>query len=257
MAEKSGIAWTDATFNPWWGCEKLSEACAHCYAERDAKRFSKGVSTYWGKDTARRFFNEGHWGEPYKWNAKARKDGYPLRVFCGSMCDIFEDRVDLNDQRMKLWKVIEDTPNLIWLLLTKRPANIVMMIPFDWKFKSMPLNVWFGTTVENQYHVDRLMEISVMKNWTDSIFVSVEPMLGAVDFGKWWDVPKWVIVGGESGAGARRMIISWAEYLRNECIEREIPFFMKQLGGFPDKRDNMLQWDTDLRIRQFPKEMRR
>lgn len=252
MGEKSGIAWTDATFNPWWGCTKLSEACANCYAERDSKRFG---GNYWGKDAPRRFFGKHHWDQVYDWDNKARKAGCLTRVFSGSMCDIFEDRPDLKEPRMQLWELIERTENLIWLLLTKRPENIINMIPFDWKWHAIPIHVWFGTTVENQHHVDRLIDIAALKTWTDNIFVSVEPMLGQVDFGEWWYVPKWVIVGGESGTGAREMKRGWIEHLKRICREKEIPFFLKQLGGFPDRRCDMSKWDADLRIQELPKEM--
>jgi protein gp37 len=129
------------------------------------------------------------------------------------------------------------------------------MIPFDWKWKSIPPYIWFGTTVENEHHVDRLMDMAGLKTWTNNIFISVEPMLSPVDFDVWWEVPKWVIVGGESGANARPINLEWVRQLRNTCKEKDIPFFLKQLGGYPDRRCDISKWDVDLRVQQLPKEM--
>jgi protein gp37 len=251
MSEISKIAWTDATYNPWWGCTKVSDACKYCYAERDAKRFG-GTTEFWGEGTHRRFFNEGHWNEPLKWNEKARTTGKRIKVFCGSMCDVFEKREDLDIHRFHLWTLIEKTYYLNWLLLTKRPENIVMSIPFEWKFGKLPSNVWFGTTIEKQEYVDRLIDIAAVKSWTDNIFVSVEPMLGPVDFGELWHIPKWVIIGGESGSNARPMDMKWAFDLLLKANENKVPTFMKQLGGYPDKRDNINYFPGYLRIREFP-----
>lgn len=251
MGEHSKISWTDATFNPWWGCQKVSEGCTYCYAERDAKRFSD--SDLWGKDTPRRFFGRKHWAQPEEWNKKARKEGKRIKVFCGSMCDVFEARPDLSEQRKRLWTLIEDTEHLEWLLLTKRPMNIVNMIPDDWKWDDMPDNVWFGTTVEDQERATRLVYISEMKNWTNQIFISVEPMLGPVIIPEsLWTVPKWIIVGGESGAGARAMSPQWAFNLLLAAHAHGVPAFMKQMGGYPNKRDDINFFPTYLRVQQFP-----
>src|SRR5579859_1859246 len=122
MAANSKISWTDHTFNPWWGCVKVSPACDHCYAESFSKRVGQNI---WGVDSPRRFFGDKHWTEPLKWNRDALKDfGRPARVFCASMADVFEVRDDLIPHRIRLFDLIKDTPNLLWNLLTKRAQEV-------------------------------------------------------------------------------------------------------------------------------------
>ena len=117
------------TFNPWWGCVEVSPGCAHCYARTFSKRVG---SAKWGKDETRRFFGDSHWNEPRKWNAAAAEMGERRKVFCASMADVFEDRADLGSQRARLFALIEETPHLDWLLLTKRPQNVRSMVPLRW-----------------------------------------------------------------------------------------------------------------------------
>src|SRR4030095_14278146 len=107
MAKNSQIEWTHHTFNPWWGCQKVSPACDNCYAELWAKRMGRQL---WGKDAPRRFFSEAHWREPLKWNHNAQVAGIRERVFCASMADVFERRSDLTEQRLRLWELIRSTP---------------------------------------------------------------------------------------------------------------------------------------------------
>src|SRR5271166_5607806 len=147
MGKNSKIEWTDHTFNPWWGCTKVSEACKNCYAEAWSKRVGQKV---WGPTANRRFFGEKHWLEPVKWNADTQA-GRRRRVFCASMADVFEDRRELDPWRQKLWDLIEVTPRLDWLLLTKRPELVATLARWgdDW-----PPNVWLGTTVEDQESAD-------------------------------------------------------------------------------------------------------
>lgn len=121
MAKDSGIEWTHHTFNPWWGCVRLSPACAHCYAETWARRVGMDL---WGGDAPRRFFSENHWREPLRWNSEAQRLGVRARVFCASMADVFEPRTDLDPWRERLWGLIEKTSHLDWLLLTKQPGHI-------------------------------------------------------------------------------------------------------------------------------------
>src|ERR1051325_9210230 len=151
MGKTTGISWTDHTFNPWWGCVKVSPACDSCYAETWAHRTGHEV---WGKDAPRRFFGDRHWQEPLHWNEQAAKDGQRRKVFCASMADVFERRDDLNESRSRLWKLIEATPLLDWLLLTKRPYNISLMIPVYWLQNPVP-NAWFGVTAENEEYAQR------------------------------------------------------------------------------------------------------
>src|SRR5262249_54064076 len=125
MGDKTAIEWTDHTFNPWWGCVEVSPACDFCYARTWAQRRGHPV---WGTDAPRRFFGEAHWGEPLRWNRRAAATGRRARVFCASMADVLEERHDpvgalLEQARARLWATIEATPNLDWLLLTKRPAG--------------------------------------------------------------------------------------------------------------------------------------
>ncbi len=222
MGENTKIEWCHHTFNPWWGCWKVSEACANCYAETWAKRTGNSV---WGKDAPRRFFGDKHWNKPLKWNRQAKADGVRRRVFCASMADVFEDREDLVDQRRRLFRVIASTPDLDWLLLTKRPQNVIPLTPtFD---DYLPKNIWLGTTAENQERWDE--RVPVLASIPASVrFVSAEPLLGPIKMGK--HRPNWLIVGGESGPGARPMHKEWVESLRGQCDDRTA-FFFKQWGG--------------------------
>lgn len=232
MGQDSKIEWTHHTFNPWWGCVKISPGCAHCYAESFAKRTGNAV---WGAESPRRFFGEKHWSQPKKWNAAAKAEGRRKRVFCASMADVFEDRADLRGERVKLLNLIDETPWLDWLLLTKRPQNIARLMDeamngnFDRlrTFRDHMPNVWLGTTAEDQDRYDErlpwLFQIEATVH-----FVSAEPLLGPLTLGA--VPPDWVIVGGESGGKARPMPREWVESLRVQCDERTA-FFFKQWGG--------------------------
>ncbi len=227
MSEQTGISWCDHTFNPWWGCTKVSPACTHCYAETFSKRVGLKV---WGAGSERRFFGQKHWAEPLKWNHKAIKDGTRRRVFCASMADVFEDRPDLVEERARLFDVIDETPALDWLLLTKRPENLARMVPPYWGGKVWP-NVWLGTTVENQQYADEriphLLDVDCAVR-----FLSVEPMLGPITL-----TPEtlmqldWIIAGGESGAHCRTSEPDWFRSLRDQCHAAGVYFHFKQWGG--------------------------
>jgi len=223
------IEWTKHTFNPWWGCEKVSDACKHCYAEAMAARLGKRV---WGKESPRKFMSESHWKGPLKWNREAEKLGERHKVFCASMADVFEDREDLIEERNRLWKLIDETPHLDWQILTKRPENIERMIPWaEW-----PHNVWLGTTVENQKCAEQRLP-HLLKHNAVVRFLSCEPLLEEIDLSKWVNHSKlhpvdWIIAGGESGPKSRPMDPRWAKGLRDFCIEQEIPFFFKQWGNW-------------------------
>lgn len=232
MGRNSEITWTHHTFNPWWGCTKISEACKYCYAEAWSKR--SGVKI-WGPTAERRFFGKEHWREPIEWNKGAKKLNERRRVFCASMADILENRPDLDVWRARLWKLIEDTPWLDWLLLTKRPENFVKMVPWS---NTWPPNVWIGTTVENQERATQ--RIPILLQYRAAIkFVSCEPLLGPVDLSQWLNHRNekqfcigidWVIAGGESGFNARPMHPIWGRTLRDQCVAAEVPFHFKQWG---------------------------
>lgn len=189
MSENSKIEWTTHTFNPWWGCVKVSPACAHCYAEAFAKRVGQNV---WGVDAPRRFFGAKHWEEPLRWNRVAAASGERARVFCASMADVFEAhkeldvQVQLNEARAQLWALIKQTPSLDWLLLTKRPENIRGMLPADWD-NGYP-NVWLGTTVENQEWAEKRI-VHLLRAPAVVHFLSCEPLLGDLDIRPWLYVP--------------------------------------------------------------------
>jgi protein gp37 len=237
MAQNSKIEWTHHTFNPWWGCVKVSPACKNCYAQAWSNRLGLDL---WGGKANRRFFSDHHWKEPLKWNRDAEASGERRRVFCASMADVFERRAELNQWREKLWPLIEQTPFLDWLLLTKRPENVAIYAP--WK-EVWPDNVWLGTTAETQKWADK--RIPVLLKYPAAVkFVSCEPLFGEINLSNWLQpISKkrtglnWVIAGGESGAKARPMSPLWAEVLRDQCLEKDVPFHFKQWGHWGPEAD--------------------
>ena len=270
MAENSLIEWTEHTFNPWMGCTMVAPECTHCYAK--TLMDDRYGNVKWGPKGTRVVTAASTWAKVLKWDRDAAKAGVPARVFCCSLADVFEDDRDctggedrgmhtLNDVRARLWALIESTPNLIWLLLTKRPQNILGMVPAAWLEPGRwPENVWTGTSAGCQATADaavpKLLEVPGRH------FLSCEPMLGPVDLaplfglkpGREWadclcdeidpsDKPcmvcvckraanpiDWVICGGESGPGARPMHPDWARGLRDQCVAAAVPFFFKQWG---------------------------
>jgi len=235
MAKDSKIEWTHHTFNPWWGCIKVSPACKHCYAESWARRL--GLELWSGK-SPRRFFGDAHWREPLRWDRDAQAAGRRRRVFCASMADVFEARRELDQSRQRLWALIESTPNLDWLLLTKRPERVPENAP--WK-KVWPTNVWLGTTVENQHWASKRIP-ALLNNRAKVLFISAEPLLGPVDLRQWLRAPSdrksgldWVIAGGESGPHARPMNPAWVVSLQDQCAAVGAAFHFKQWGHWgPD-----------------------
>lgn len=131
MGVTTGIAWTDHTFNPWIGCAHVSPGCDHCYAEAGTSaRIARGRGLpLWGEGAARQVTSPDYWKQPLRWDRAAAKEGVRRRVFCASLADVFEDRRDLDAARCALWDMIEQTPNLDWLLLTKRPQNVLRLAP--------------------------------------------------------------------------------------------------------------------------------
>lgn len=230
MAKDSRIEWTHHTFNPWWGCVKVSAACDHCYAETWAKRLGKQV---WGPSSGRRFFGDAHWKEPLKWNREALEENVRRRVFCASMADVFENRQDLIPHRVRLLELIASTPQLDWLLLTKRIHLVRKQLPKGYEF---PQNVWLGATVENQDSAGKRLKY-LMEFASPSVrFLSCEPLLGPIDLaehlvrGKNGTRLDWVIAGGESGYGSRPMDPAWPTALQQQCVAADVPFHFKQWG---------------------------
>lgn len=244
MGKDSKIEWTDHTFNPWWGCTKVSPGCSACYAMELANRYG----TAWGPTATRRMFGAKHWAEPLRWNKAAEKAGRRARVFCASMADVCEDRPELVEPRHQLATLILSTPALDWLLLTKRPENFRRLFDPLWEEPEWPENVWAGTSVENQEMADKripeLVQVPAAVR-----FLSVEPLLGPVDLMlcRWFqgdpnphpadrskDIHH-VICGGESGPHARPMHPNWARSIQKQCEGAGVPFLFKQWGEWSPK----------------------
>lgn len=182
MAADSKIEWCDYTFNAWAGCTNVSPACDHCYAERDTARY-KFVE--WGPHAQRRKTSPATWAKPYQWQRSHEKffsqNGRRQRVFANSWSDVFDNAAP-QEWRNELFHTIHMTPDLDWLLLTKRPQNMAGMLPYDWG-DGWP-NVWLGVTVENQQEADRRIPI-LMSTPAAVRFLSCEPLLGPVDVERW------------------------------------------------------------------------
>lgn len=240
MAENTAIEWASHTFNPWIGCTKISPACDHCYAEAWNQRYEGGKN--WGPQAPRR--RTKNWGGPRKWNREALQKGVRQRVFCASLADIFDNHPTIEQcWRDDLWGLIRETPNLDWLLLTKRPQFIKNMLPKDWGKEGYG-NVWLGATVENQKYADHRIP-HLLSNPARVHFLSCEPLLGPLDLTRylsatgdpirnWQDVPmilNWIITGGESGPEFRSADPEWFRSLRDQCSNAGVPFLFKQWEG--------------------------
>jgi protein gp37 len=293
VAAQTEIAWCDSTFNPWIGCTNVSPGCDHCYAEQQDK-FRGWTPEGWGAGKPRRRTSESLWAQPLKWNAEpfyqctacGWRGGHlelekrpcgcrsehmihaRRRVFCASLADVFDNEVDIS-WRADLFFLIEQTPNLDWLLLTKRIGNVTRMVaetsdylatvhkPLAWPLP----NVWLGATIVNQDEADRDIP-KLLATPARVRFLSMEPLLGEVDLSQWLfpfqpckdcpcpnpDVSRegleqccrdpelmpsgihWVIAGGESGPKARPMHPDWARALRDQCAAAGVPFLFKQWG---------------------------
>jgi protein gp37 len=218
----TAIEWTEHTFNPWWGCTKVSAGCTNCYAEALARRYGHNV---WGT-SQRRTFSDAHWREPLKWNAAALAEGRPHRVFCASMADVFDEDAPPSEQ-VRLWSLIEATPWLQWQILTKRPQRIAECVPAAW-LEVPRHNVWLGTSIEGPSVLGRISDL--VRVPAAVRFLSIEPLLERI--------PKlplrgvhWVIVGGESGSRSRPMEPEWVRSIRDRCTTAGVSFFFKQWGG--------------------------
>lgn len=275
MAENSAIEWCDHTFNPWEGCQKVGPGCDHCYAETRNARFGGGSAPNWGPSAPRRRTSPANWRKPLAWQADAARflaeHGRRQRVFCASLADVFDNAVP-REWRVDLLATIRATPNLIWLLLTKRIGNVTAMVS-DCGYPSLPPNVWLGATVVNQEEADRDIP-KLLAAPARVRFLSMEPLLGPVDLTRvflgeggidlaadappeWkgvktvrfnvdalkgapsigWPPLDWVIVGGESGPGARPMHPDWARSLRDQCAAAGTAFLFKQWGEWTPSLD--------------------
>lgn len=265
--QNSLISWTHHTFNPWIGCAKVHAGCKHCYAEELMDTRYGRVE--WGPNGTRSRTKT--WGEPRKWNRKAEQLSERHRVFCCSLADVFEDRTELRPWRKQLFQLIDETPHLDWLLLTKRPENIRRMWTKPAAYNSdlkgfCRNNVWLGTSVSNQETATPALTLLQCRELAPVLFLSCEPLIGPIDLhrvetptGKLYSVLTgfvadgesrqtgsftddlgfrrptidWVIVGGESGKQARECKTEWLVDIKRQCFG-QVAFFMKQLGAKTD-----------------------
>jgi protein gp37 len=219
------IEWTDYVLPPWLGCSRVSEGCDLCYAEDwTVRRFHKAG---WGPHAPRVRTVNSTWDKPLAWNRKAERDGKPAFVFCSELSDVFDNQAP-DDWRADLWRLIEATPHLVWLLLTKRPQNVMRMIPAAWR-TGLPRHVWLGVSAETQMRAKQRLP-ALCRIPAARRFVSAEPLLEVVDLAPWLDRIDWVIAGAESGprGKARSMDLDWVRTLRDQCVAADVAFFFKQ-----------------------------
>ena len=216
MSESSSIEWTEATWNPTTGCSPVSAGCAHCYAQRLALRLqAMGNPNY--ANGFRLTLHEHMLGVPLSW----RK---PRMVFVNSMSDLFHTQVPFNFTD-SVFKTMRACPQHIFQLLTKRSAK---MLAYARRLERWPKNVWAGVTVEDARVKSRISDLRAVPAAVR--FLSCEPLIA--DVGRLpLDGIHWVIVGSESGPGARPMQKAWVESIRRQCEDAEVAFFFKQWGG--------------------------
>lgn len=294
MGDKSAIQWTDATWNPWMGCHKVSPGCKNCYMFREQK--------FYGNDPNIVRRSKTTFDAPLKWKE-------PKRIFTCSWSDFFIEEAD--PWRDEAWEIIRKTPQHTYQILTKRPERIKDHLPAFWG--ELYGRVWLGVSVENQKSANQRIPI-LLDVPASRRFLSCEPLLGPVSLvtatpagesgwdyvNNYWEDSEpeefieeceaecdwinygddlvynpehreyvndryrgakyhtfrqeidWVIVGGESGPGCRPMDMAWARDIVTLCRDMEVPVFVKQLGGHPNKRGKPEEWPEDLRVREFP-----
>lgn len=297
MGEATGIAWTDHTANFWMGCQRVSPGCEHCYAETLVTN-RMGLKVWGPASTTERKRTVSAWKDVPRWDRGARRDGVRRKLFVSSLADIFEDHPQVAPWRAEALALLERCTNLDVQLLTKRPENIMRMVPGHWR-AAWPAHVWIGTTVEDQRRaserIQHLLGVPAAVR-----FLSCEPLIEGIDIARRL-VPhlacdccgavreghtlcaecgfdgsfgqrgiQWVIVGGESGPGARPFDVAWALGLIERCREAGVAVFVKQLGanpfdsiGYTTTRDTALdlrsragadpaEWPDGLRVQEFP-----
>jgi len=253
--ENSKIEWTDHTANLWWGCTEVHEGCDRCYAKIFSHRYDGGTPL-WGKDAPRRRI-KGVWDALDKFQRHAFDANKIHRVFVGSMMDIFEKSRPLVDRdgtgidgetgelRKELFKRISEGryPNLLFLLLTKRPSNILKYIPKEW-IEQPRQNVMYGTSVVNQQTFDTL--VPQLNKVNGHKFLSIEPQLDHINLDRGLvNGIDWIIQGGESGGHKRPFNLEWGRSMRDQCKNLGIPYFFKQIN-------KIQEIPKDLMIREFP-----
>ena len=269
MSENSKIGWTDHTWNPWEGCQKVGPGCDHCYAETRNARFCGGHADNWGPGAPRRRTSVANWRKPFRWNAAhaafAAVHGRRQRVFCASLADVFDNEVPI-EWFIDVLDVWRQTPNLDKQILTKRIGNVTKRlgeafnalllredcddnptVPWlaTWIAGNAPADIWLGATIVNQAEADRDIP-KLLRTPAKTRFLSMEPLLGHVDVfstitgellhtsGNDYNPGSidWIIAGGESGTGAsiRHMHPAWPRSLRDQCAAADVPFNLKQWG---------------------------
>lgn len=254
MAENSKIEWTDHTVNLWWGCAKVHTGCKNCYAEYlSDTRYKKEL---WGEKQPRKRIKSA-FSDLDKYQQQAERENKSVKIFCGSMMDIFEFSKFLENithqfiqtmhLRVELFKRISEGKynNLIFLFLTKRPENIDFMVPINWH-SNKPKNVWFGASISDQETAKKLIP-DLQNTGFDNLFLSAEPQVERIEI---FDLLmqkkiKWVIQGGESGNKKRPFEIDWAYDLYSQCQTAKVPYFFKQI-------DKIQEIPKELMIREFP-----
>lgn len=246
MGEITAIEWTDHTFNPWIGCTKVSPACDGCYAENLMDHRYGRVK--WGAGEDRVRTAPANWRKPIAWNKAAALKADSTYVFCASLADVFDNEVD-PAWRSDLFKLIESTPALTWLLLTKRIGNVLKMTDAESGCRTLPANAAIGATMGNleEYDRDRMKLWEVKQRRSPAFtFGSFEPLLGLIILDM--HAPDWVIVGGETDQGshkARHAAPDWFRSMRDQSHELGRRFFMKQMT-------NKAPIPADLLVREFP-----
>lgn len=294
MGENSKIPWTHHTFNPWWGCQHDHTGCLHCYAEALAKRMGQG----WGPEAPRRVTGEKNWAKVLVWNREAQEAGERRRVFCASMADVFDDwsgqvvnwfgdplftidgdgaftepsypgarALRLDDVRKRLFHLIDATPWLDWLLLTKRPENVIRLWPDHMKQRFSVLhrpNVWLGTSVSDQKTAgEAIPELLKCRDLVPVLFLSAEPLVGPIDLRRIYvgdpqmninaqEKVDWVIGGLESGPKFRDPGVEVLCNLARQAVEAGVPFWTKQDAGmYPDRQGRIP--DAVWALKQLPR----
>ena len=229
MANRTGIEWTDATWNPVTGCTKISPGCKNCYAERLALRL-KAMGNRRYRNGFAVTLQPDQLALPLRWR-------HPRRIFVNSMSDLFHEAVP-EDYIQRVFEIMVQADWHIFQILTKRSERLTRLAPhLPW-----PPNIWQGVSVENAHHVWRITQLQQVPAAVR--FLSVEPLLSPIP-NLPLDGVHWVIVGGESGGGRREMDPEWVRAIRNQCLTAEVPFFFKQWGGrTPKSRGRVLDGRT-------------
>jgi protein gp37 len=258
MSDKTGIAWTDATWNPVTGCAKVSVGCTHCYAEREWPRLSapgrSGSSVYQGRKFTDVRCHEERLDQPLRWKR-------PRRIFVNSMSDLFHEDVP-DDFLDRVFKVMQTARQHTYQVLTKRPERMqrflserVSVPAFTGPFPAMARHIWLGVSVENQAAADERIP-PLLATPAAVRLVSAEPLLAPVDLSPWLvadmgdrgrprlNLLHWVIVGGESGPKARPCEVAWVRSIVEQCQTAGTACFVKQLGAQP-RGDCTFRWAHD------------